>query len=224
MKSYAIRISRENDEETIESGWTFKTLKEAAQVCDEQLNIWMKDPKQESIFTIVRETEPKGKSKRELNTELVRVITSIDHGQPSYEGMILLNQSDDFERLALMGKDGACTLGNCSIRIETRNQSMCCFYPSLTELLSAIKEMHDQRNLLTGRTLVINHAKTDHGPVAIAELYYSLNPDGSLRLESYLDPKAEKEDAQKLLDFIHQEQKLGRISDHSLSTEPLKNH
>lgn len=203
--------------EQTESGWNYRSLDQALEDVSRRLEELMTGKDTDHILILERQTSRKKDEEDEVNTELIRIVMTRTQGKPVYEGMIYLNQCDDFEKMILVGSDGASRIGEYSILIETQNQKMSCFYPALDELLAAISQMHDQPQLLHGRSLVLTHRQENRKNPVIGELYYSLNPNGTLRLESYLSTQAQTEDEKKVLAFIHDEQKQERIADLKLS-------
>lgn len=157
-------------------------------------------------FWIVRSNTKKGAADAE--TELVQLVCGMDEDSDEfcYEGIYYLSRCSDFERMILVGEKKGAWIGNYSVQIASDSVNEVCFFSDLEMILESIKDLREDPEKIRNRLMTIFRRTSAREADPIAVMLYTLNRDGSLRMQSRLEIESDDKDAKALLAFIHDEQ------------------
>lgn len=157
----------------------------------------------------------KRKGKEDETDAIMQMILGLDEdtGDFCYEGIYFLSKCSDFEGMILIGEKQSSWIGDYSVRIEGGKQSELCFFSDLEMILESIRDLRSDREQIRNRLMTVWHKNEDGKREMIAQLLYTVNRDGSLRLQSRIDIDAGQPDGQMLLDFVNSEQNIEKAED-----------
>lgn len=210
MKTYEIRIgSVEGENLSTLNDRTYARLSDSIAELKNVLNAMQSDPASlddDKSLWIVRTSGKKGSPAVETNIVQMVCGNDEDSGEFCYEGIYYLSKCSDFERMILVGERKGSWIGEYSVQIASNTVNELCFFSDLEMILESVKDLREDPDQIRNRLMTIFRRENDKDAKSIALLLYTLNPDGTLKMQSRLDVNEEDRDFAMLMDFVRAEQ------------------
>lgn len=211
MKSYEIRIGSPESESVVTfNDRRYNRLSDAAKALDGILTLMKNEPEivdDDLCFWVVRKNSAKKKGAKQEESNIVQVVAGNDEDSKDfcYEGIYFLSNCSDFERMILVGEKQNAWIGDYGVRIESGKQSELCFYSDLEMILDSIKDLKENKEQIRNRLMTLIRHTPEGAAESMAQLLYTLNPDGSLRLQYRILIDDDSADEKALQAFVAEE-------------------
>lgn len=210
MKMYEVRIgSAEGQSIAPFQDRQYRKLSDAIRQLGRLIATVEKDkplPDDDLGFWVTRISSKKGAPDTENN--LIQLVCGVDEDTDDfcYEGIYYLSKCSDFERMILMGEKKGSWMGNYSVQIASEGVNEVCFFSDLEMIIESIRDLRQRPDQIRNRLMTISRKKNEKEDEPIAMILYTVNPDGSLKMQSRLCTTEKSTDTDKLLAFIREEQ------------------